>query len=211
MILGHAPEHEILRAVPVGRAEFPERIADRIEAGSGHVDRAEAAVRGPVRRAELLRPEARQRLHLVAAREERELLGIGRADMREAFAQQIKRVVPRNRVVDAVAPLAAGTANHRVLQLRLRILLHDARAALGAEHALIHHVIRVALDEAYVRLTRLAGFPGSFFRRHLDAAAAGAHVAGGVMHLLLAAILETDRAFASGRQRNAASRDVRFE
>ena len=86
--------------------------------------------------------------------------GIGRADMREAFAQQIKRVVPRNRVVEAIAPLGAGAANHRVLQLRLRILLHDARAALGAEHALIHHVIRVAPDEAYVRLTRLAGFPG---------------------------------------------------
>ena len=59
--------------LPVGLAEFPERAADRVQAGGGHVDRAEAAMRGVVGRAELLRPPAGQRLGLVAAGEEGEL------------------------------------------------------------------------------------------------------------------------------------------
>ncbi len=61
---------------------------------SGHVDRAEAAVRGVVDGAELLRPPARQRLRLIAAREERELVGIALADVREPLGRERQRLVP---------------------------------------------------------------------------------------------------------------------
>ena len=77
MVLGDAEHDEELRPLPVRRAELPERAADRHDAGGRHVDRAEAAMRGIVRRAELLRPEAGQRLRLVAAGEEGELLRVG--------------------------------------------------------------------------------------------------------------------------------------
>ena len=80
MVLGGADHHEELRALEVGPAELPERAADRVDHAGGHVDRAEAAVRRVVGRAELAREQPGQRLHLVAAGEERELLRIGRAD-----------------------------------------------------------------------------------------------------------------------------------
>ena len=83
MVLGDAEHHEQLGALPVGRAELPERAADGHDAGGRHVDRAEAAMRGIVRRAELLRPEAGQRLRLVAAGEEGELLRVGLAHVVE--------------------------------------------------------------------------------------------------------------------------------
>ncbi len=82
MILGDAEDHEELGLFPVGGAEFPERAAQRVDAGGRHVDRAEAAMRGVVRRAELLRPPAGQRLALVAPGEEGELLGVALADRR---------------------------------------------------------------------------------------------------------------------------------
>ncbi len=59
VVLGHAEEKKISRAFPIRLAEFPERAADGVQAGGGHVDRAEAAVRGIVRGAELLCPPAR--------------------------------------------------------------------------------------------------------------------------------------------------------
>ena len=155
--------------------------------------RAEAAVCRPVGRTELLRPQAGQRLHLVATGKERELLRIGGANVCEPFGQQIKRIVPRNRIEDAVAALGAGTADHRVLQLRLRILLHDARAALGAEHTLIHNVITVALNETNVR------FAVFLLSRDVDATAASAHVASCVMHRLLAAVIKQDGPLSSWR------------
>ena len=77
-----------------------------------------------------------------------------------------------------------------MFQLRFRILLHDARAALGAKHTLIHKVITVALNEADVRLAVL------LLGRHIDAAAAGAHVARRVVHRLLAAVFEKNFALA---------------
>src|SRR5258708_24125700 len=94
MIFGYAPQQEILGVVPVRRTELPERVADGVQAGDGHVHRAEATVRSPVRRAELLRPEAGQRLHLVASGEEGELRWIGRADLRQARRQQVERLGP---------------------------------------------------------------------------------------------------------------------
>jgi len=143
-------------------------------------------VRGPIWRTELLCPQSGQRLHLVATSEERELFWIGRADVCETFGQQIERIVPRNWIKNSLATLGAGAAKHRVLQLCFRILLHDARATFSAQHALIHQVIAVALNEAHMRLAvTLLGCD-------IDAATAGAHVAGGVVHRLAAAVFEHD-------------------
>ena len=58
VVFGHAPKDEILGVIPIGRAKLPERITDRIQPRDRHVHRAEAAMRCPVRRAELLRPQA---------------------------------------------------------------------------------------------------------------------------------------------------------
>ena len=115
--------------------------------------------------------------------------------MCKAFGQQVERLVPRNGIEYAVAAFGAGAANHRVLQLRLGILLHDARAALGTKHALVHDVVFIALNEAHVR------FAVALLRRYLDPAATGAHVAGGVMRLLLAAILKLNGSLGSGGER----------
>ena len=82
-----------------------------------------------------------------------------------------------------------------MLQLRLGILLHDAGAAFCAEHALVHDVIFVALNEAHVRFTV------ALFGRDLYPAAAGAHVARRVMRLLLATILKLDGPFRCWRER----------
>ena len=49
---------------------------------------------GPVGRAELLRPQARQRLHLVAAGEKRQLGRIGGANAGQPRAEQLERFVP---------------------------------------------------------------------------------------------------------------------
>src|SRR5438552_1967361 len=184
MVLGYAPKQEILRMIPVGRAEFPERVAERIQPGNRHVDRAEAAVRGPVRRAELLRPEAGQRLHLVAPGEERELGRVRRADFREAPGEDIERFVPFDLDEVARAALAPWPAHERLAQSRGRVLLHDPGRALGAEHALVDRVVTIALDEADLAV----------FERDLDAAATGAHVAGRELGLLARMILEEDGA-----------------
>ena len=81
VVLGDAEEQEIFRVVPVWLAEFPERAAERVEAAGGHVDGAEAAMGCKIRRAELHRPPSRERLRLIAACEEGELLGVGPADL----------------------------------------------------------------------------------------------------------------------------------
>ena len=96
VVLGDAEHQEIARALPVRLAEFPERAADGVEPGGRHVDRAEAAMRRVVRRAELRRPPAGQRLALVAAGEEGELLrdrwrGCGRATRSRASAPRPTR------------------------------------------------------------------------------------------------------------------------
>src|SRR5690606_23607968 len=55
-----------------------------------------------------------------------------------------------------------------------RIVLHDPRGALGAEHALVHRVVAVSFDVA----------DAAVLQAHVDAAAAGAHVAGGLLDLV---------------------------
>src|SRR5437868_13040824 len=53
-------------------------------------------------------------------------------------------------------------------------MLHDPGRALAADHAMIDRVARVALDVADAAVLQM----------HFDAAAAGAHVAGGVFDLV---------------------------
>ena len=171
VILGRADHHEELRAVEVGAAELPERAADRIDHPGRHVDRAEAAVRRVVGCAELPREKARQRLHLVAAGEHRELLGVGGADASEALFQHPIRVIPADLDEFARAAFRAGLPPQRFREARRGILLHDSGAALGADHPLVDRMIRVPLDVADLAVAHM----------HADAAAAGAHVAGRVL------------------------------
>src|SRR4029077_19009402 len=102
-----------------------------------HVDRAEAAVRRVIGRAELAREESRQRLHLVAAGEERELLRVRRADLPETLFEYAVGAFPADRLECAVAAVGALLAQQRLGETRGRDLLHDPRRALGADHALV--------------------------------------------------------------------------
>ena len=73
-----------------------------------------------------------------------------------------------------VARAARADAQQRRLQPRRRIVLHDAGRALAAQHALVHGMVAVALDVADLAV----------LEEHADAAAAGAHVAGGGLDLV---------------------------
>ncbi len=174
VVLGGADHHEQLGAVEVGPAELPERAADGVDHAGGHVHRTEAAVRGVVRRAELAREQARQRLHLVAPGEERKLLRIGGADAAQAFGEGGEGLLPLDLLEIAGAALGALAPLERLGQPRRRVLLHDARRALGADHALVQRVVGVAVDVADLAVAQV----------HANAAAAGAHVAGGVAGLV---------------------------
>ncbi len=172
MILGHAEQHEIARVIPVGIAELPERAAERIEAGRRHVHRAEAPVRRIVGRPELHGPPAGQRLALVAAGEERELPGVGLAHIAQPLHGERGRLIPGNFL--ELARAARADPQQRLPQPRRRIVLHDAGRALAAQHALVHRVIAVAVDVADLAVLQV----------HANAAAAGAHVAGGGLDLV---------------------------
>ena len=166
MVLGDAEQHEELGPVPVGRPELPERAADRHDAGRRHVDRAEAAMGGVVRRSVLLSPEARQGLGLVATGEEGELPGVAGAGFLQPVRGERERLVPRDRP-EFAGPARPGT-QHRRRQARGRVMLHDAGRTLGAQNALVHRMIAVALDVADLAVLKM----------DVDAAAARAHVAG---------------------------------
>ena len=174
MVLGRADHHEQLRPLEVRPAELPEAAADRVDHAGGHVHRAEAAVRRVVRRAEVAREQARQRLHLVAAGEERELLRVGGADPAQALLEDREGALPRDRLELAGAALAPGLPQQRPGQPRRRLLLHDPRGSLGADHAAVDRMVRVAVDVAQLAVAQV----------HPDAAPAGAHVAGGRLDLV---------------------------
>ncbi len=166
VVLGAAEQHEIARVLPIRLAELPERAADGVEAARGHVDRAEAAVGGIVRRAELARPPAGQRLALVAAGEEGELARIAPTDAAEPFGRGRERLLPFDLAELGGAALADPLQG--LGQAGGCVVLHDPGRALGAEHAAVDRVVAVALDVADLAVPEM----------HLDAAAAGAHVAG---------------------------------
>ena len=172
MVFGHAEEHEVFRMLPVRLAEFPEAAAIGVEAGRRHVDRAEAAVGGVVGRAELRGPPAGQGLRLVAAREERETPRILAPHFREPQRGGAQRLFPAD--LTELAGAARPHADQRFRETRRRGVLHDARGTLAADHALVHGVVAVAFDV----------FDRAILQIHLDAATAGAHVAGGCLDLV---------------------------
>ena len=131
VVLGDAEQQEVAGMLPVRLAELPEAAADRVLPGGRHVDRAEAAMRRAVRRAEAGGPQAGQRLALVAAGEEGELLGVGRADRRQPGDGERQRLVPGDLLELARAALA--DAQQRRAQPGRRLVLHDAGGALAAD------------------------------------------------------------------------------
>jgi hypothetical protein len=171
VVLGHAEEEEELRPLPVGLAEFPEGAADRVDARGRHVDGTEAAMRGVVGRAEGLRPPAGEGLRLVAAGEEGEAFGGGLAERLQPGDGGLKRLLPGDLLEAAFA--ARPHAAEGGLQAGGRGDLLDPRRALGAEDAPVHRVVAVALDIGDAPVLDM----------HVDPAAAGAHVAGGLAHL----------------------------
>ncbi len=170
VVLRHPEQHEVFGELPIGLAELPERSADGMEAGSRHVDGAEAAMRREIGRAELPRPPAGQRLRLVAAGEEGEPLGIGRADVPQPLRRQSQRLVPFD--LAEFARAARSRAQQGLAQAGRAQVLHDAGAALAADDPAVDRVVAVAGD-----VTDLA-----ILDVDVDAAAAGAHVAGGAVN-----------------------------
>ena len=126
VVFGHAPQHQVAGVVPVGLAEFPEAAADAVQPASGHVHRAEATVRGVVHRAELLRPPAGERLALVAAGEERELIRVALADRLQPRHRDVERFVPFD--LAELARAAFAHPQQRLAQARRRGVLHDPLA-----------------------------------------------------------------------------------
>jgi len=172
VVLGGADHDEQLGAVEVRAAELPERAADRVDHARGHVHRAEAAVRGVVGRAELLREQAGQRLHLVAPGEQREFLRVGRADLRQALGEDREGLLPADFVELRLAALGALPPQQRLAEPRGRVLLHDPGGTLGADDALVERMRRVAVDVAHLAVAQV----------HANAAAARAHVARRRLH-----------------------------
>ena len=167
VVLGDAEQHEPARVLPVGLPELPERAADRIEPGRGHVHRAEPAVRRVVGGAEAARPPAGEGLALVASGEERELARIRFAQGAEPLHGEPDRLLPGD-LPELAAPAFAG-AQEGPGEPRRRVVLHDAGGTLRAQHPAVHRVVRVALDVA--DLAALEMYP--------DPAPARAHVARG--------------------------------
>src|SRR5690606_12642867 len=146
------------RTFPIRRAELPECSADGHDTGGRHVDRAEAAMGGVVRSAELLRPETGQGLRLVAPREEGELLRILLANPAQPLRGKGESLLPRN--LPEFARAARAGSQQRCVEPRRGIVLHDAGRALGAEHAAIDRMVAVALDIANLAVLQM----------HVDAA-----------------------------------------
>src|SRR5262249_41911330 len=121
---------------------------------------------------ELRRPEAGQRLRLVAAGEQCELFRIIRADFREPVTRRGDRFVPFDLAKFTTAALA--DPHQRLAQFRRRLLVHDARGALAAEAAAVY---------------RGRGFPpdmadGTVLELLFDPAPPGAHIESGVFALV---------------------------
>ncbi len=172
VVLGDAEHQEIAGVLPIRLAELPERTADSVEAGGGHVDRAKAAMGGVVGGAELACPEPRQPLALVAAGEKRQLARVAPAHVAEPFGGCRQRFVPFD--LDEFVGAARSDPLQGLRQPRRRVMLHDAGRPFGAQHALVDRMIAVAFDVA----------DGAVAQMHVDAAPAGAHVAGRGLNLV---------------------------
>src|SRR5690606_16904587 len=79
-----------------------------------------------------------------------------------------------------LARAAFADAQKRLRQSRRRIVLHDPGRALGADHALVDRVLRIAVDVADAAVLEV----------HADAAATGTHVARGLLDLVAGRLVE---------------------
>ena len=178
VVFGGADHHEQLRALEVRPAELPEAAADRVDHAGGHVHRAEAAVRRVVRRAEVAREQAGQRLHLVAAGEERELLRVGGADPRAGASSRIAKA--RSHEIGSNSPAPRSLPGLRssgcVSRAGDTCFMIPAEPLAQITPRLIGW-FGIAVDVARLAVAQV----------HADAAAAGAHVAGGRLDLALCA------------------------
>ena len=173
MVLGCAQHDQQARVIKIGATKLPERAADGVHHSGGHVDRAKTAVGGVVGRAKLACKQAGQGLHLIAAGEEGKLFWVGLTKTTQPLLQTGQGLFPADRFKFAATALCAGFATQGLGQPRRRILLHDAGATLGADHALIQRMVRIALDKANHTVPQM----------HADATTAGAHVTGGGLDL----------------------------
>ena len=198
MILGGADHHEQLRAIQIRPTEFPERAADGVDHAGRHVHRTETAVSRVVGRAELAGEQTGERLHLIAAGEQREFFRIGRADFFEAFFQNSEGLIPTDFLKIIRTALAARLAPQGLGQTPGRILLHDAGRALRTDHTLIKGMIGIALNVTDFAVAQM----------HIDATTACTHVTGGVLDF------DTAGSFGAGAWHHLISekdQDTRFQ
>ena len=92
--------------------------------------------------------------------------------LREPAGRGLQRLVPGDLL--ELAGAARADALQRRAQPRRRRMRHDAGRALAADHALVDRVVAVAVDVADPAVLQMDP----------DAAAAGAHVAGGGLDLV---------------------------
>jgi hypothetical protein len=173
VVLGGADHDEQLGAVQVGAAKLPEGAANGVDESRRQIDGTEAAVSGVVGGAELLGEEAGEGLHLVATSEEGEALGVGGAQVGQALGEEGEGLLPGDRFEVGGATQGAGATAQGLGEPRRRVLLHDPRGTLGTDDALVEGVVRVTLDVAHLAIPKMDA----------DAAAAGAHVTGGLLDL----------------------------
>ena len=167
MIFGHAPEHQVIGVFPVRFPELPETAAERVQSAGRHVDRTEAAMGGIVVGSVLLRPPAGQRLRLIASGEKGQSVRIDGTRRAQLFRGQLQGFVPFDFLETVFTALA--DAFHRFFQACRGVMLFDPGRSFGAEYATVDRMIRVAFDVTDFAVLEV----------DLDAAAAGAHVAGG--------------------------------
>src|SRR5262249_54439148 len=111
-------------------------------------------------------PPAGQRLRLVTAGKECELLRVRFPDLCQALSGDGQRLVPFN--LTEFSGAARAAAQKRLLQAGRTVMLQDAGAAFAAELAAIDRMVLVAVDVTDLAVTDV----------HVDAAAARAHIAG---------------------------------
>src|SRR5207302_6685618 len=101
-----------------------------------------------------------------------ELARVAATHVLEPAGRGFQRFVPAD--LGEFAGAARPDALHRRAKPRRRRMRHDAGGALAADHPAVDRVIAVAVDVADAAILQV----------HPDAAAAGAHVAGGGLDLV---------------------------
>ena len=122
--------------------------------------------------AEMLCPEGRKALRLIASGEEGELMRCRFVQFCEPADGCAHGLFPADLLVFA---RSTGTDTfQRLAQARRRVDLHDPGRAFGAKNPLVHRVVTVAFDIGDFAVLHV----------HVDPAAAGAHVACGLADLV---------------------------